>query len=142
MICRDNNPLYESLPSPCPVAFSNICYSLPPPSHRLSDPSSRKKVRLMNFSGRSFFFLCVPLLHWFLGSWRDTESGHVSWPMGLATSGSIVLRLMELMSGRSRPGSSPVKLCCDGYTLQRLSCQVKKNYFNSLRSRTSTFFCQ
>lgn len=48
--------------------------------------------------------------------------------MGLASSGSIVLRLMELMSGSSRLGSSPVKLCCDGYTCQHLSRQVNKNY--------------
>lgn len=52
------------------------------------------------------------------------EKGHGIWPLGLATSGSIVLRLMELLSGGSHLGSAPVKLYCDGYTLQHLSHQV------------------
>lgn len=41
LICRDNNPLYESLPSSCPVGLRNICYSLPP-SIPPSLPSRRK----------------------------------------------------------------------------------------------------
>lgn len=47
--------------------------------------------------------------------------------MGLAFCGFIVLCLMELMSRGSRLGSSPVKLCCDGYTLQHLGRKVNKN---------------
>lgn len=53
--------------------------------------------------------------------------------MGLTTFSSIVLRLMELMSGRSRLGSSSVRLCCDGYTLQQKSPgKYKKKLFFSL----------
>ena len=61
--------------------------------------------------------------------------------MGLVYSGSIVLRLMELMSGGSRLGSSAVKLRCDGYTLQHLSRQVNEKLFNSQKPRNSKDLC-
>lgn len=52
LICRDNNPLYESLPSSCPVAVENICYSRLTVSHL---PLQRK-----THSGRfSLLFLCT-----------------------------------------------------------------------------------
>lgn len=46
------------------------------------------------------------------------EKGHGSWPVGLASYNSFVLRLMELMSGGLSLCTSPVKLCCGGYTLR------------------------
>lgn len=87
----------------------------------------------MNFPGRCYF--CERLLCWFLGSWRDKEKDPGSWPIGLGTSGSIVLRLIELMSGGSRLGSPPVKFCCDGYTLQHLSHDVNKKLLNAQGSQ-------
>lgn len=70
----------------------------------------------MNFPSICYF--CAQLLHWFLGSRHDIGKGRGSRRMGLATSGSIVLHLMELVSRGWRLGCSPVKLCFDGYTLQ------------------------
>lgn len=89
---------------------------LSPSLHPTISPTPQgENTQLMNFPSRCYF--CVPLLLWFLGSWRDMEKGHGSWPVGFACSSSIVLRLMELMSGGSRLGSSPVMLCSDGYAL-------------------------
>lgn len=60
--------------------------------------------------------------------------------MGLVSSGFIVLRLMESMSGRVRLGSSPVKLCSDGYThIYTYTCKVPGEYkcFTSPGPKTS-----
>lgn len=51
----------------------------------------------MNFPPRCYF--CVLLLCWFSGSRRDKEKAPGSWPAGLATSASTVLRLMEVLQG-------------------------------------------
>lgn len=66
--------------------------------------------------------------------WRR---GHGSRPVGSVSSGSIVLRLMEVMSGGSRLGSSPVKLCCDGSTFQHLGRQVNNKHLTLIDERNS-----
>lgn len=116
LICWHNNALYKSLSSPCPAIY-NTCHSLAPPPHRPCY-ASRKTCRLWIFLVGAF---CLLLLHWFLGSCHDTDRGHERGLMGLATSSFVVLHLMELVSGRSCLGCSPVKMCCDGHTPQHLS---------------------
>lgn len=93
----------------------------PSPHPTVSPTPQGENTQLMNFP--SWCYFCVTLLHWFLGSWYDMEKGHGSWPVGLASYNSFVLRLMEPMSGGSSLCTSPVKLCCGGYTLLRFKLQ-------------------
>lgn len=130
LICRDNNPLYEALPSPCPVALCNICYSLGP---IISATPQALNAQLMNFPSRCC--VCALLLHWFSGPWRDMERGHGSWLVGLASSSAILTGLMKLMSGGLCLSASSVSLCCEGYTFQHLSFQMNKNTFIPKQNR-------
>lgn len=111
---------YTSL---CPhhVQPFTACVTLLRPHLTVRATPQARHARLWIFLVGAF---CLLLLHWFLGSWHDTDRGHERGLMGLATSSFVVLHLMELVSGRSCLGCSPVKMCCDGHTPQHLSQQA------------------
>lgn len=80
LICRDNNPVYESLPSMCP-ALCNICYALPPTLHHLLY-ASRRKHTAYEFFLVDFFLLLYITASLVLrsccdtdGSWEKAASG-------------------------------------------------------------------